>query len=102
MREVALETATPRAGFIGTPEKVADELITWAESGAADGFVLSFQVISEGLDDFIEHVLPILEKRGHHTSAQLGKTLRDHLELPFKASRYATGEAAPARDEKAA
>jgi hypothetical protein len=81
---------------------VADQLIQWAESGAADGFVLSFQVISEGLDDFIGHVLPILEKRGHHTSDQIGQTLRDQLELPFKVSRYATGEAEPARDEQAA
>ncbi|MFB9981325.1 LLM class flavin-dependent oxidoreductase [Mesorhizobium kowhaii] len=89
LREVALETATPRKGFIGTPEKIADELIHWVETGAADGFVLGFQVITAGLDDFEAHVLPILEKRGYHDRTQLGTTLRDHLELPFRESRYA-------------
>jgi FMN-dependent oxidoreductase (nitrilotriacetate monooxygenase family) len=89
LREVALDAATPRSGFIGTPEKVADELIAWVEAGAADGFVLGFHVITAGFEDFDRHVLPILERRGYHDRAQLGVTLRDHLELPFRESRYA-------------
>lgn len=89
LREVALEAATPRVGFIGTPEKIADEIIHWVDTGAADGFVLGFHVITQGLDDFEAHVLPILEKRGYHQREQIGKTLRDHLGLPYRESRYA-------------
>ncbi len=103
LREVALEVATPRTRFIGTPEKVADEIIRWVDGGAADGFVLSFQVITEGLDDFVEHVLPLLEARGRHSSQLAGKTLRDHLDLPFKESRYKqSGEGAKSAAERAA
>lgn len=89
LREVALEVTTPRNGFTGTPEKVADELIRWIENGAADGFILGFQILATGLDDFAREVLPILEARGYHRSSLVGSTLRDHLGLPFRRSRYA-------------
>jgi FMN-dependent oxidoreductase (nitrilotriacetate monooxygenase family) len=89
LRQVALDSATPRTGFIGTPEKIADEIVAWVDAGAADGFVLGFQVIGQGLADFDEYVLPILEKRGHHVREQLGTTLREHLELPFPQNRFA-------------
>ncbi|KUM27367.1 monooxygenase [Mesorhizobium loti] len=102
LREVALDAATTRSAFIGTPEKIADELIRWVDGGAADGFVLGFQVIPAGLDDFEKHVLPILEKRGRHVRDQIGTTLRDHLELPFKESRYAQDASSAAATEEAA
>lgn len=89
LREVALDSATSRSEFIGTPEQVADKIEAWVDGGAADGFVLGFQVSAAGLDDFDKQVLPILEKRGRHTREQIGDTLRDHLELPFRESRYA-------------
>jgi alkanesulfonate monooxygenase SsuD/methylene tetrahydromethanopterin reductase-like flavin-dependent oxidoreductase (luciferase family) len=92
LRDVALDSATPRNSFIGTPEKIADEIVNWVDTGAADGFVLGFQVITEGLNDFEAHVLPILEQRGRHVREQIGTTLRDHLELPFRQSRYALGD----------
>jgi len=92
LRDVALDSATPRNSFIGTPDTIADEIINWVDSGAADGFVLGFQVITEGLNDFEEHVLPILEARGRHVRDQIGTTLRDHLGLPFRQSRHALGD----------
>lgn len=93
LREVALNEATPRSRFIGTPEAVADELGRWVEGGAADGFVLGFHVLNAGLDDFEAQVLPILEARGQHRPAQFGTTLRDHLGLPYRDSRYAVPSA---------
>ena len=92
LREVALESATPHSNFVGTPERIADEIEAWVDGGAADGFVLGFPVITEGLNDFEQHVLPILEQRGRHTRDQIGTTLRDHLELPFRQSRYTLGD----------
>ncbi len=89
LREVALDVATPRHGFVGTAEQIADELIAWIDAGAADGFVLGFQVQTQGLDDFIDHVLPALARRGYHDGTLAGATLRDHLGLPRPASRHA-------------
>ncbi|MDR3473610.1 MAG: LLM class flavin-dependent oxidoreductase [Devosia sp.] len=100
LREVALETTTPRSGFIGTPEKVADELELWVDQGAADGFVLGFQVITQGLDDFEAQVLPILEQRGRHSRELIGATLREHIEVPKPASRF-TDDSAGKRAEAA-
>lgn len=94
LREIALDAATPRTAFIGTAEHIADEIIRWVEEGAADGFILGFPVIAEGLDDFATHVLPILEQRGYFNPALEGETLRDHLGLDYRESRYA----APAED----
>ena len=94
LREIALDAATPRTAFIGTAEHIADEIIRWVEEGAADGFILGFPVIAEGLDDFATHVLPILEQRGYFNPVLEGETLRDHLGLEYRQSRYA----APAED----
>ncbi len=88
LREVALEVATPKPNFIGTGEAVADEIIRWIDAGAADGFILGFSVIAEGLDDFVTHVIPALEARGRYSRDYAGETLRDHLGLPRKESRY--------------
>jgi alkanesulfonate monooxygenase SsuD/methylene tetrahydromethanopterin reductase-like flavin-dependent oxidoreductase (luciferase family) len=89
LREVALDSATPRSGFIGTPERIADELEQWVDEGAADGFVLGFQVITQGLNDFEAEVLPVLEARGRHQRSLIGSTLREHLDLPVPRSRFA-------------
>jgi FMN-dependent oxidoreductase (nitrilotriacetate monooxygenase family) len=94
LREVALDAATPRTNFIGTPDKIADEIIRRVDEKAADGFILGFPVIAEGLDDFVSHVIPILEERGVFERTLTGRTLRDHLGLPFRESRYATEGAA--------
>jgi alkanesulfonate monooxygenase SsuD/methylene tetrahydromethanopterin reductase-like flavin-dependent oxidoreductase (luciferase family) len=89
LRQAALEAATPKPNFIGTGAFVAEEIIRWVDAGAADGFILGFPVIAEGLDDFVRHVVPELEARGRYSSELPGKTLRDHLGLSRKQSRYA-------------
>lgn len=93
LREVALDVATPKSQFLGTGEQVADELIRWLDAGAADGFILGFPVQAEGLDDFVRHVIPVLEARGRYSRRLTGKTLRDHLGLPRRESRYALAQA---------
>ena len=91
LRQVALESATPKGQFVGSGEKIADEIIRWVDAGAADGFILGFPVLAQGLDDFITHVIPVLEARGRYRRELPGATLRDHLGLPFKLSRHAEG-----------
>lgn len=94
LREIALDVATPRTAFIGTAEHIAEEIIRWIDEDAADGFILGFPVIAEGLADFAAYVLPILERRGCFKPKLEGETLRDHLGLSYRESRYA----APAAD----
>lgn len=89
LREVALSVATPKPTFIGTGEKIADEMLRWIDEGAANGFILGFPVTAEGLDDFVRHVVPALEARRRYSRDLPGRTLRDHLGLPRKESRYA-------------
>ncbi|MGO4406162.1 LLM class flavin-dependent oxidoreductase [Bosea sp. RAF48] len=98
LREAALEAATPRSDFIGSAEEVADKLIGRVETQAADGFILGFPVIGQGLDDFVELVIPVLEARGVYDRNLPGATLRDHLGLPRRESRYAAiSDLAPTR-----
>ncbi|CEJ12470.1 Putative monooxygenase MoxC [bacterium YEK0313] len=97
LRQVALEAATPKPNFIGTGKDIAAELARWIDAGAADGFILGFPVIAEGLDDFVRLVIPELEALGRYDRDLPGTTLRDHLGLPRKASRHAAEQPAPRR-----
>jgi len=87
LRETALRFATPRGSFVGSPEKIADIAQHWFEHGAADGFILGVG-IAESLDAFLEHVVPILQKRGLLRAEYAGSTLRGHLGIPFAENRY--------------
>lgn len=89
LRQVALASATPKPHFIGSGEEVAAEMIRWIDEGAADGFILGFPVVAQGLEDFIRHVLPVLEARGRHERVLHGTTLRENLGLPYRAIRAA-------------
>jgi hypothetical protein len=72
----------------GTPEYVADQIQTWYESGAADGFNVMPPWLSGGFDDFVEHVVPILRRRGLFREEYTGSTLREHLGLDRPVSQY--------------
>ncbi|RKP57665.1 LLM class flavin-dependent oxidoreductase [Pararobbsia silviterrae] len=88
LRQVALEAAAPRPHFIGTPETVADELQRWFESRATDGFIVGGGTPT-AFSEFVEHVVPILQRRGLYRRDYEGRTLRDHLGLPYPENRYA-------------
>ena len=88
LREVALLAATPRSEWTGTGTEIAEKIIDWIDGGVVDGFILGFAVAAQGLEDFITHVVPELEARGRYSRTLAGTTLRDHLGLPFKESRY--------------
>lgn len=66
----------------GTPEQVADTIGHWFTSGAADGFNLIPPALPGSLEAFVDHVVPILQKRGLFRTEYSGTTLRDHLGLP--------------------
>ncbi|MFB9329380.1 LLM class flavin-dependent oxidoreductase [Paenibacillus aurantiacus] len=87
LRQVALSVATPRPTFIGTAEQVADQVQEWFEAGAADGFMVGSSV-PRGLEDFIAHVVPILQDRGLFRTEYESDTLRGNLGLAIPANRY--------------
>jgi FMN-dependent oxidoreductase (nitrilotriacetate monooxygenase family) len=66
----------------GSAEQVADELETWFKDGAGDGFNLLPPWFPGGLDDFVDQVVPILQKRGLFRTEYTGRTLREHLGIP--------------------
>ncbi|MBB5937431.1 NtaA/DmoA family FMN-dependent monooxygenase [Streptomyces zagrosensis] len=80
IRQTVIE-ATGRQSFIGTPEAVADELDTFVQTDAADGFILIPHLTPGGLDDFVKRVVPLLQERGSFRTRYTGSTLRAHLGL---------------------
>jgi FMN-dependent oxidoreductase (nitrilotriacetate monooxygenase family) len=87
LRQVALQSATPRSQFIGTPEKIADLIQKWHEEEAGDGFII-YSALPSGLRDFVELVIPILQERGVYRTEYESDTLRGNLGLPIPANRY--------------
>jgi hypothetical protein len=61
----------------------------WFEGGACDGFNVLPPYYNGGLKDFVDMVVPELQRRGIFRTAYEGTTLRDILGLPTPQSRYA-------------
>jgi FMN-dependent oxidoreductase (nitrilotriacetate monooxygenase family) len=74
--------------LIGTPEKIADTLELWFNERAADGFMLMAPFLPEGLEDFVNLVVPILQERGLFRTDYEGETLRDHFHLSKPVHRH--------------
>ena len=60
---MALEAASPRPVFSGTPEAVADGLQRWFDGNAADGFIISGGT-PNAFGHFVDRVVPVLQQRG--------------------------------------
>ncbi len=74
---------------IGTPTQVADRMQEWMEAGAADGFNVIVPYFPGGLNDFVDLVIPELQRRGLFRTEYESSTLRGNLGLPFPENRYA-------------
>ena len=83
LREVAKTQATPRTSFIGTPQKIANEIERWFEENAADGFIFTAGY-PYALDEFVEKVVPILQQKGIYRNDYQEDTLRGHLGISLK------------------
>ncbi len=67
--------------MVGTPAQIADQMQAWLETEASDGFNVMFPTVPAGLDDFVDQVVPELQRRGVFRTSYEGSTLRDHLGL---------------------
>jgi alkanesulfonate monooxygenase len=74
--------------MVGTPTTIADEMEEWLVSEASDGFTIMFPYLPGGLDDFVNGVVPELQRRGIFRREYEGQTLRDILGLPRPANRF--------------
>jgi alkanesulfonate monooxygenase len=68
--------------LIGTASEIADSFQEWFERGGADGFNIMPPMLPNGLEDFVDLVVPELQRRGLFRRAYEGAMLRDHLGLP--------------------
>ncbi|WP_219904962.1 hypothetical protein [Arcticibacter pallidicorallinus] len=68
--------------IVGPGIEAADHMQEWFEAGAADGFWISADVNSDGIDAFVDEVIPVLQERGLFHKDYEGKTLREHLGVP--------------------
>jgi FMN-dependent oxidoreductase (nitrilotriacetate monooxygenase family) len=91
IRQLVQRLAGARGHWViaGPPEKIADNIQTWFENGAADGFNVMPPWLPGGFDIFAEQVVPILRRRGLFREEYAGKTLREHYGLNRPDSGFA-------------
>ena len=74
--------------IIGTAVTIADEMEEWLTSKGCDGFNVMFPYLPGGLDDFVDQVVPELQRRGIFRREYEGATLRENLGLPRPENRF--------------
>ncbi|MFC3749574.1 LLM class flavin-dependent oxidoreductase [Paenibacillus sp. GCM10012306] len=74
--------------FVGTPAQLADMMEEWFLQGACDGFNLMPPLLPNGLEEFVDKVVPELQKRNLLRTRYTGVTLRDHLGLKRPLNSY--------------
>lgn len=74
----------------GTPTDIADTLQEWFETGAADGFNILPAWFPGAFDQFVDEVVPELQRRGLFRKHYTATTLRGHLGLEMPRSRFDT------------
>ena len=101
VRELAEHVAIGGRGplFVGSPEQIADTLTAWVEATDIDGFNLAYAVTPESFEDFVDLVVPELQRRGVYKREYRPGTLREklfgagraRLAPPHPAARYRVG-----------
>ncbi|MCC5623480.1 LLM class flavin-dependent oxidoreductase [Nostoc sp. CHAB 5715] len=74
--------------FVGTPQTIADEMEKWLFEEGSDGFNIMFPYLPEGLNDFVDKVVPELQRRKIFRKEYEGTTLRENLGLARPANRF--------------
>jgi alkanesulfonate monooxygenase len=74
--------------FVGTPRQIADQMEQWLVEDGSDGFNVMFPYLPAGLDDFVDKVVPELQRREIFRTHYEGTTLRENLGLPRPRNRF--------------
>jgi alkanesulfonate monooxygenase len=90
LRGLAMRFAAARGHLMlrGTPGQIADRLEEWFKNRACDGFIFMPVYLPGALVDFVDQVIPELQRRGLFRREYEGRTLREHLGLPRPASVF--------------
>ena len=88
LRQLYLRYERGNKTLCGSVETVADQMQEWFEGGAADGFMLTFPTLPDGLETFVARVVPELQRRGIFRTGYSGPMLRDHLGLARPPNRF--------------
>ena len=88
IRELYLKVGLTGSARIGTPNDIADAMQEWFEASACDGFNITPATLPGGGEDFVEMVVPELQRRGLFRTEYEGSTLRQNLGLRPATSRY--------------
>jgi len=91
IRDLYLQVAVARGHpvVIGTASDIADFMQAWFEQGAADGFNIMPGWLPQGLGEFVDRVVPELQRRGLFRTRYEGRTVRELMGLRQPASRFA-------------
>lgn len=65
--------------LIGTPKDIVDEMERWFDASVADGFNLMPPEFPNSLEDFVDDVVPELQKRGLYRTEYEGTTFRENI-----------------------
>jgi FMN-dependent oxidoreductase (nitrilotriacetate monooxygenase family) len=65
--------------IVGTASQVADQLEALFKDEACDGFMISPAYLPGAFTDFVDFVVPELQKRGLFRTQYVGKTLRERM-----------------------
>ncbi|MBT4044267.1 MAG: LLM class flavin-dependent oxidoreductase, partial [Rhodospirillaceae bacterium] len=74
--------------MVGTATMIADQMQEWLEQEGSDGFNVMFPYLPGGLDDFVDKVVPELQRRGLFRREYEGTTLRENLGLPRPENQF--------------
>ncbi|MCM0594315.1 MAG: LLM class flavin-dependent oxidoreductase [Gloeotrichia echinulata IR180] len=85
---LAIAGARGHRTILGTPQTIADQLEEWFVNGGADGFNIMPPYLPGGLDEFVDLVIPELQRRGLFRTEYEGNTLRENLGLPRPTNRF--------------
>ena len=94
IRELYLRSGLTGSAKIGTPGDIADAMQEMFEAGACDGFNITPATLPGGGEDFVEMVVPELQRRGLFRTEYEGKTLRENLGLRPVVNRYSRNRSA--------
>jgi len=90
LRQTGRRFAEARSHYLvwGTPEMIVDVMQEWFEANACDGFCIMFPYYRRGVTDFVDLVVPELQRRGLFRTEYEGNTLRENLRLPLPPSQF--------------
>ncbi len=78
---VHLSRAVGHRVMVSTPDRIAESMIDWFESGACDGFNLNVPSVPVGMNAIFDLVIPELQERGFFRADYVGDTMRERSGL---------------------